>query len=71
MQNDGRRNGASCAGAMYVGAWWYSYGCGYRNLNGEYVQGGHGLPPSHGLVWYSWKGSSYSLQKSMMMVRRK
>ncbi|XP_063416435.1 fibrinogen-like protein 1 [Mytilus trossulus] len=70
-QNDGRPNGANCATDHYGGPWWYNYGCGLSDLNGEYVNGGKGLPSGHGLFWNGWKGVSYSMKVTKLMIRKK
>ncbi|XP_062599568.1 tenascin-R-like, partial [Saccostrea cucullata] len=47
------------------GAWWYNDG--HRShLNGEYGNNNHG----EGINWYPFKGHTYSLTGSRMMLRR-
>ncbi|CAG2213475.1 Techylectin-5B,Ficolin-2,Fibroleukin,Fibrinogen-like protein 1,Ficolin-1,Angiopoietin-4 [Mytilus edulis] len=70
-QNDGRPKGVNCAKGYYGGPWWYDYNCGYSDLNGEYVNGGKGLKSGNGLVWNHWKGFSYSMKVTKMMIRKK
>lgn len=67
--NDGRVHSCTFR-TMYGGVWWFPPGCGYSDLNGEYQRGGRGLPAGHGLTWDGWKGLSYSLKGTHMMIRR-
>lgn len=57
----------NCA-VNYKGAWWFN-NCVTADLNGEYFIK---TPASahHGIYWRAWKGSSYSLKSSVMMMRR-
>ncbi|XP_076087675.1 angiopoietin-related protein 7-like [Mytilus galloprovincialis] len=54
-----------------VGAWWYGI-CSFSNLNGEYLRGktSDDKHAERGVAWYHWKGLSYSLKKSEMMIRK-
>jgi len=54
----------SCA-VLYKGAWWYHRSCYYANLNGEYNNTAHGT----GVIWYQWKGWSYSLRFTEMKIK--
>jgi len=51
----------------YKGPWWYD-SCLYSNLNGPYH---HGKISTKyvGVVWYHWKGHSYSLKRAEMKIR--
>ncbi|XP_071123018.1 ficolin-1-like [Mytilus edulis] len=56
-----------CA-TIYPGAWWFGL-CVTSDLNGQYFL--RTPDSSHrGVYWRSWKGSSYSLKSSVMMMRR-
>uniref|UniRef100_A0AAG5DJZ5 Fibrinogen C-terminal domain-containing protein n=1 Tax=Anopheles atroparvus TaxID=41427 RepID=A0AAG5DJZ5_ANOAO len=53
----------NCA-KFYHGAWCH--------LNGKYRRNGEHLNANwQGVIWYYWKGDSYSLKSSKMMVRRR
>ena len=56
-----------CA-AHNKGAWWFN-ACFQSHLNGPYYHGGS-VPTWHGIIWYDWKGDSYSLKFTEMKVRR-
>ncbi|CAG2246293.1 Ficolin-2,Fibrinogen-like protein A [Mytilus edulis] len=70
-QNDGDGKGNNCAKNHYGGPWWYSYSCGYSDLNGEYVKGGKGVSGGKGVIWSGWKTFSYSMKVTKMMIRKK
>ena len=61
-----RDDGHRCA-ALYKGGWWYS-GCHYANLNGQYFEGT--ATYGKGIIWYHWKGFSYSMKRTTMMMKR-
>ncbi|KAI8490900.1 hypothetical protein Bbelb_313190 [Branchiostoma belcheri] len=72
QDNDGVST--DCAGEYGQGGWWYTPGCGYAMLNGQYLTDCSVPAPascSHadGIVWYTWLGYGYSLKKSVMMIR--
>ncbi|CAC5381890.1 unnamed protein product [Mytilus coruscus] len=69
-QNDNRGKGGNCALDHYGGPWWYPYNCGGSDLNGEYVKGGKGLSSGKGVIWRGWKGFSYSMKVTKMMIRK-
>lgn len=58
--------GKHCA-EHFKGAWWHDT-CVYSNLNGPYY---HGTISNayQGVVWYHWKGHSYSLKRAEMKIR--
>ena len=60
----------SCA-QRKKGAWWYKK-CTESNLNGLYLRGKYSSHDNifpQGVNWYSWRGHSYSLQKTEMKIR--
>ncbi|XP_063411271.1 angiopoietin-related protein 7-like [Mytilus trossulus] len=65
-----RDNFYKCA-QQNVGAWWYG-SCTFSNLNGEYLRGktSSDKRSERGVIWSHWKGNSYSLKKSEMMIRK-
>ncbi|XP_049295178.1 microfibril-associated glycoprotein 4-like [Anopheles funestus] len=53
-------------GQLYVGAWWFK-SCYDSHLNGEYL---HGKSNRHaGIIWFRFRGLSYSLKRTKMMVK--
>ncbi|XP_015204554.2 microfibril-associated glycoprotein 4-like isoform X2 [Lepisosteus oculatus] len=57
----------NCA-EVYYGAFWYGPGCHVANPNGLYLWGSY--PRGWvGVVWHTWKGSSYSLKHIEMKMR--
>ena len=67
--NDNDRHiSASCA-ADLDGAWWFNY-CMQSHLNGPYYTNPTEAADWHGIIWYDWKGFSYSLKFTEMKTRR-
>ena len=67
QDNDASSN--SCA-VYYKGGWWYGPGCHHSNLNGHYYHTGNYTPTNpDGVVWYYWKGYSYSLRFTEMKFK--
>ncbi|CAH1242709.1 MEGF10 [Branchiostoma lanceolatum] len=67
-------NSAHCTVLYGQGGWWNPYSCGWALLNGQYLTGCSVPAPgtcssANGIVWYSWKGYTYSLKKTVMMIR--
>ena len=63
---DNDKSSSNCA-TSYKGAWWFN-GCVISDLNGVYHHGQH----SHdweGVVWYYWKGKSYSVKGAEMKMK--
>ena len=56
----------NCA-QVYKGGWWY-YACYSANLNGQYKRGEY-RGTVNGVVWLAWRGYSYSLKFTQMMLR--
>ena len=56
----------SCA-ITRQGAWWF-YNCQNSHLNGVYYYG-NSPGGDKGVVWNTWRGSSYSLQRTEMKTR--
>ena len=67
--NDNDKWSGSCL-TYYKGAWWFN-SCLQSNLNAPYHPNGGPVSAFTGVVWYDWKGSSYSLKFTEMKVRRK
>ncbi|CAH1242707.1 ANGPT2 [Branchiostoma lanceolatum] len=71
QDNDGAST--DCAGTYGQGGWWYTLSCGYALLNGQYLTGcsvpSASCSTADGIVWYTWRGYSYSLRKTVMMIR--
>ena len=57
----------NCA-QVYPGAWWYT-ACFGSHLNGLYSHSPV-ISYSRGIIWYTWKGSYYSLKFADMKTRR-
>ena len=56
----------NCA-KTYFGGWWYK-NCHYANLNGRYDIG-QNTDYHMGIIWYEFKGFSYSLKRAEMKIR--
>ena len=63
---DNDNNSGNCA-AGTKGAWWYN-NCNNSNLNGLYLHGQHSSAWG-GVLWYHWKGHSYSAKRAEMKIR--
>lgn len=48
--------------------WWFD-ACGFSNLNGIYYPVGHNIRKLNGIKWHHFRGPSYSLRSTAMMVR--
>uniref|UniRef100_A0A8D3DV53 Fibrinogen C-terminal domain-containing protein n=1 Tax=Scophthalmus maximus TaxID=52904 RepID=A0A8D3DV53_SCOMX len=53
---------------MLTGGWWFD-ACGFSNLNGIYYTIGHNIRKLNGIKWHHFRGPSYSLRSTSMMVR--
>ncbi|XP_018541609.1 angiopoietin-1 isoform X1 [Lates calcarifer] len=53
---------------MLTGGWWFD-ACGPSNLNGMYFTQGQHIGKLNGIKWHYFKGPSYSLQATAMMIR--
>ncbi|MBN3286282.1 ANGP1 protein, partial [Polyodon spathula] len=53
---------------MLTGGWWFD-ACGLSNLNGMYYPAGHNTRKLNGIKWHHFRGPSYSLQATTMMIR--
>ncbi|KAI4871224.1 hypothetical protein NFI96_003488 [Prochilodus magdalenae] len=53
---------------MLTGGWWFD-ACGPSNLNGMYYSYGKNTGKFNGIKWHYFKGSSYSLRTTTMMIR--
>ncbi|XP_041637334.1 angiopoietin-4 [Cheilinus undulatus] len=52
---------------MLTGGWWFD-ACGFSNLNGIYYTIGHNIRKLNGIKWHHFRGPSYSLQSTSMMM---
>lgn len=68
IDSDNDKSPDNCA-RSFEGGWWYN-SCHRSNLNGLYLNGPNDLP-SKGVTWFSWKGHSYSLKRTTMMIRKR
>ena len=62
----------NCAGSCpiaYNGAWWFNC-CMQSHLNAPYHPNGGPVSTWTGVLWYDWKGNTYSLKYTEMKVRR-
>ncbi|XP_028667861.1 angiopoietin-1 [Erpetoichthys calabaricus] len=53
---------------MLTGGWWFD-ACGLSNLNGIYYTFGHNIRKLNGIKWHHFRGPSYSLRSTAMMIR--
>ncbi|XP_048464474.1 angiopoietin-1-like [Rhincodon typus] len=53
---------------MLTGGWWFD-ACGLSNLNGMYYTVGNNIRKLNGIKWHYFRGPSYSLQATSMMIR--
>uniref|UniRef100_A0A8B9KBD9 Angiopoietin 1 n=1 Tax=Astyanax mexicanus TaxID=7994 RepID=A0A8B9KBD9_ASTMX len=53
---------------LLTGGWWFD-ACGPSNLNGMYYSYGKNTGKFNGIKWHYFKGSSYSLRATAMMIR--
>ncbi|XP_075419975.1 angiopoietin-4 isoform X2 [Tenrec ecaudatus] len=53
---------------MLSGGWWFD-ACGLSNLNGIYYPARHNVRKLNGIRWHYFRGPSYSLRATRMMVR--
>lgn len=65
--NDNDLDLNSCA-VHWIGAWWFG-ACFSSHLNGLYREQS-AVHAWLGVIWYNWKGSSYSLKATEMKLRR-
>uniref|UniRef100_A0A1X7UZM8 Fibrinogen C-terminal domain-containing protein n=2 Tax=Amphimedon queenslandica TaxID=400682 RepID=A0A1X7UZM8_AMPQE len=61
-------NGENCA-INWNGAWWFN-DCFQSHLNGPYYTNPTGNGVWNGIIWYDWKGASYSLKFTEMKTHR-
>ncbi|XP_004850367.1 angiopoietin-1 isoform X1 [Heterocephalus glaber] len=53
---------------MLTGGWWFD-ACGPSNLNGMFYAAGQNHGKLNGIKWHYFKGPSYSLRSTTMMIR--
>ncbi|XP_048364264.1 angiopoietin-1 [Sphaerodactylus townsendi] len=53
---------------MLTGGWWFD-ACGPSNLNGMFYSAGQHHGKINGIKWHYFKGPSYSLRSTAMMIR--
>ena len=63
---DQDRGGQNCA-QRFGGGWWFDH-CHPCNLHGGYVPGGI-TDAWKGIIWFPWKGHTYSLKRTAMTMR--
>ena len=56
-------------GAVILSAGWWFDACGPSNLNGMYFTQGQHIGKLNGIKWHYFKGPSYSLRATVMMIR--
>ena len=66
--NENDNHGSLHCAAHTKEGWWFN-ACFQSHLNGTYYHGGS-VPTWNGIIWYDWKGDSYSLKFTEMKVRR-
>lgn len=54
--------------ALPVSGWWFD-ACGPSNLNGMFYSAGQNHGKLNGIKWHYFKGPSYSLRSTTMMIR--
>ncbi|XP_035670239.1 angiopoietin-related protein 2-like [Branchiostoma floridae] len=58
-----------CSQRWGQGGWWFP-GCSTSVLNGRYLGNcGNSCPWGQGVLWYNWRGYSYSLKSVSMKIR--
>ncbi|XP_035679499.1 uncharacterized protein LOC118417855 [Branchiostoma floridae] len=61
--------GCDCSQQHGQAGWWFT-GCGLSFLNGHYLGNcGNSCPQRQGVVWYHWRGFTYSLKSVSMKIR--
>ncbi|KAM4865387.1 angiopoietin-1 isoform 2-T2 [Thomomys bottae] len=53
---------------MLTGGWWFD-ACGPSNLNGMFYTAGQHIGKLNGIKWHYFKGPSYSLRSTTMLIR--
>ena len=66
--NDNDNHDSQHCATHFKGDWWFN-ACFQSHLNGPYYHEGSVLTWS-GIIWYDWKGDSYSLKFTEMKVHR-
>ena len=66
--NDNASNNDFCS-IYFKGAWWFN-ACMQSHLNAPYHPNGGPVIDWTGVLWYDWKGKTYSLKFTEMKVRR-
>ena len=65
-RDNDKASGRNCA-TIVEGAWWFN-NCLSSDLNGVYHHGQHSSAWK-GVVWYQWKGNSYSAKRAEMKIK--
>ncbi|XP_035697220.1 angiopoietin-4-like isoform X2 [Branchiostoma floridae] len=69
VDRDNDVSNIDCSQLYGQGGWWYR-SCGNSFLNGPYLGNcGNTCPLSRGVMWYHWRGGSYSLKSVSMKIR--
>ncbi|CAH1239335.1 ANGPT2 [Branchiostoma lanceolatum] len=69
LDSDNDVSSIHCSQQYGQGGWWFR-SCGNSYLNGPYLGNcGNSCPLSRGVMWYGWRGASYSLKSVSMKIR--
>ncbi|XP_066296744.1 angiopoietin-related protein 7-like [Branchiostoma lanceolatum] len=69
LDRDNDVSSVHCSQQYGQGGWWFR-SCGNSYLNGPYLGNcGNSCPLSRGVMWYGWRGASYSLKSVSMKIR--
>ena len=66
-QDNDLDSGKGYCAQKWKGGWWFK-NCHYAFLNGFYYKGSH-FNSWGGVMWYQWKGHSYSAKRAEMKIK--